>query len=86
MPAASEIIRFCAGKASDTAVSDASLTQLTNTLSTMLYSACTSMEAMMGSDIFQISFEMGMVPSLFSAAIYKSRPFYLAGYIVSNII
>ena len=34
--AASEIIRFCAGNASDTAVSDASLTQETNTLSTML--------------------------------------------------
>ena len=36
VPAASEIIRFCAGNASDTAVSDASLTQETNTLSTML--------------------------------------------------
>ena len=68
VPAPSAIIRFWAGKARDTAVSDASLTQLTNTLSTMLYRACTSMEAMMGRDIFQISLEMGMTPSLFSAA------------------
>jgi len=67
VPAASEIIRFWAGKASDTAVSDASLTQLTNTLSTMLYSACTSMEAIMGRDMFQMSLETGMTPSLFSA-------------------
>ena len=67
MPAASEIIKFWAGKASDTAVSDASLTQLTNTLSTMLYSACTSMEAIMGRDMFQMSLETGMTPSLFSA-------------------
>ena len=69
VPAAREIIRFCAGNARDTAVRDASLTQETNTLSTMLYSACTSMEMMMGSDIFQISFLMGMTPSLFSFCI-----------------
>ena len=69
VPAPSEIIRFWAGKASDTAVSDASLTQLTNTLSTMLYRACTSMEAMMGRDIFQISLEMGITPNLFSSGI-----------------
>ena len=69
VPVARPIIRFWAGKASDTAVSACSLTRLTNTLSTMLYSACTSMEAMMGRDIFQISLEMGMVPSLFSFCI-----------------
>ena len=69
VPVARPIIRFCAGNASDTAVSACSLTRLTNQLSTMLYSACTSMDAMMGRDIFQISFVMGMTPSLFSFSI-----------------
>ena len=69
VPADREIIRFWAGNARDTAVSDASLTQETNTLSTMLYRACTSMEAMMGRDISQMSFFMGITPSLFSFCI-----------------
>ena len=69
VPAAREIIRFWAGNARDTAVSDASLTQETNTLSTMLYRACTSMEMMMGRDMFQMSFLMGITPSLFSFCI-----------------
>ena len=69
VPEAREIIRFWAGKARDTAVRDASLTQETNTLSTMLYRACTSMEMMMGRDIFHISLSMGMTPSLFSFCI-----------------
>ena len=67
VPVARPIIRFWAGKANETAVSACSLTRLTNTLSTMLYRACTSMDAMMGRDIFQISLEMGMTPSLFSS-------------------
>ena len=53
--------------ADGTAVSACSLTRLTNQLSTMLYSACTSMDAMMGRDISQISFVMGITPSLFSS-------------------
>ena len=67
VPVASPIIRFWAGKAKDTAVSACSLTRLTNTLSTMLYRADTSMEAIIGRDMFHISLEMGMTPSLFSS-------------------
>ena len=65
VPVARPIIRFCAGNASETAVSACSQMRETKTLSTMLYSACTSIETMMGRDMFQMSFEMGMVPSLF---------------------
>ena len=66
VPAPSAIIRFWAGNARDTAVSACSHTRDTNTLSTMLYRACTSMEMIMGRDMLIISLEMGMVPSLFS--------------------
>ena len=66
VPVARPIIRFWAGKASVTAVRACSLTCETNTLSTILYRACTSIDAMMGRDIFQISLEMGMIPSLLS--------------------
>ena len=59
-------MRFWAGKASVTAVRACSLTCETNTLSTILYRACTSIDTMMGRDIFQMSLEMGMIPSLLS--------------------
>ena len=48
VPAHTAIIRFCNGKARDTAVRAFSLSRETKTLSTMLYSAWTSMEIIMG--------------------------------------
>ena len=74
VPVARPIIRFWAGNARDTAVSACSHTRDTNTLSTMLYRACTSMEMIMGRDMLIISLEMGMVPSLFSFSMGLSPP------------
>ena len=68
MPVARPIIRFCAGKLKETAESASSLTMLTKMLSTTLYSACTSIEIISGTDMFNTSFPMGMTPILFSAA------------------
>ena len=45
---------------------------------------CTSMDAMMGRDIFQISLEMGMTPSLFSSG--KGITLFCAKYSVSLIV
>ena len=48
VPAQTAIIRFCRGKARETAVRAFSLSRATKMLSTMLYSAWTSMEIIMG--------------------------------------
>ena len=65
-PVATAIISSCTGNASETAVSASSLMRATNALSTILYSACTSMDSMIGKDIVTISLPSGMVPILFS--------------------
>ena len=67
VPVARPIIRFCAGKLNDTADSASRLTMLTNTLSTTLYSACTSIEIIIGTDMFSTSLPMGITPILFCA-------------------
>ena len=54
-------------KAMETAVRAFSESMATKTLSTMLYNACTSMEIIIGRDMFSTSLPMGMVPILFSA-------------------
>ena len=66
VPIPTEIIRFWIGKASETAVRAFSLICATNTLSTMLYSACTIIEIIMGMDMVTTSLPIGMVPILFS--------------------
>ena len=66
VPAHTAIIRFCNGKARDTAVRAFSLSRETKTLSTMLYSAWTSMEIIMGMAIPASSRPTGWVPILFS--------------------
>ena len=71
MPVAKPIIRFCAGKARFTALKASRLIRLTNMLSTMLYSACTSIEMMMGSDIVTTSLPTGITPILFSATLFS---------------
>ena len=76
VPVATAIIRFWAGNARDTAVSACSHTRDTNTLSTMLYRACTSIDAMMGRDMLMMSLEMGMVPNLFSFSMELLSPPY----------
>ena len=65
-PAASATIKFCTGKAMLRAVSAFSLTRATNMESTMLYSAMTSMEAIIGTLMFTSSLPTGMTPILFS--------------------
>ena len=65
VPADTAIIRFWIGNAMDTAARADSLIWATNTLSMMLYIACTSMEMIMGRDM-EISRRLtGMVPILF---------------------
>ena len=59
---------FCNEKASDTAVRALSLTWDTNTESTTLYSACTSMEIIMGTLSFTSRGLISMVPMMFSRA------------------
>ena len=54
------------GKAIDTAVSASSQIRETKILSTMLYSACTSMEIIIGTAIDSSSLFSGIVPILFS--------------------
>ena len=75
---------FCTGNASETAVSaqlSTSEIRETNTLSTTLYSACTSMESAMGSAMFQSSFPIGMTPMLFSKGFMGfSLPKYIPDY------
>ena len=66
VPVAVPIMRFCAGNAYDKAANASWLYRATNTLSTTLYSACTSMERIIGTDIDKISRPMGMTPILFS--------------------
>ena len=67
VPAPTAIIRLWSGKASPTALKAFSLMRETNTLSTTLYNACTSMEIIIGRDMFSTSLPTGMVPILFSA-------------------
>ncbi|CAK7021290.1 MAG: hypothetical protein DELT_03306 [Desulfovibrio sp.] len=66
VPTATAIMSICTGNASDTAAKAFSLYWPTNTLSTTLYSACTSMEIMMGSAIVTNNFLTGRTPILFS--------------------
>lgn len=63
---ATAIIRFCTGKARDTALSAFSLSLATKMLSTTLYNAWTSMDTMMGTDIEISSRFTGHTPILFS--------------------
>ena len=67
VPAPTAIRSVCSGKAMETAVSAFSDSMATKTLSTMLYKACTSMEIIIGRDMFSTSFPTGIVPILFSA-------------------
>ena len=67
VPAHTAIIRFCRGKARETAVRAFSLSRETKMLSTMLYRACTSMEIIMGMAMPASSRPTGCTPILFSA-------------------
>ena len=66
MPVAMEIMNSCTGKHSETAFRASSLMRATNMLSTMLYSALMSMEAMTGRDMVSSSRPSGRAPILFS--------------------
>ena len=68
VPTPTAIITFCSENASDTAVRALSLTWDTNTESTTLYSACTSMEIIMGTLSFTSRGLISMVPMMFSRA------------------
>ena len=68
VPTPTAIIIFCREKAKDTAVRASSLTQDTNTESTTLYSACTSIEIIMGTLRRTSRGLMSMVPMMFSRA------------------
>ena len=65
-PTAIAMMMFCSGNAMDTAVSASSQMRETKILSTMLYSACTSMEIIIGTAIDSRSLFSGIVPILFS--------------------
>lgn len=67
VPAPTAIRSVCSGKAMETAVRAFSESMATKTLSTILYNACTSMEIIIGRDMFSTSLPTGMVPILFSA-------------------
>ncbi len=74
VPTPTAIIRFCQGNARDTAVRASSLRLATKIESTTLYSACTSMETIMGTDMETSSRFTGWTPILFS---FKSfAPFF----------
>ena len=66
VPTETAIIRFCTGKASETAVKASSLIRATKMLSTTLYKACMSMEAIIGTDIESNNLLTGIIPILFS--------------------
>ena len=66
VPTPTAIMTFCSEKASDTAVRALSLTWDTNTESTTLYSACTSMEIIIGMLSLSKSGLISMVPMMFS--------------------
>ena len=66
VPAPTAIIRFWRGKAKLTALRAFSLMRETNTLSTTLYSAWTSMEIIMGMAMPASSLPTGRTPILFS--------------------
>ena len=66
VPEPTATISVCMGNASVTAVSACSLICDTKILSTMLYNACTSIEAIIGSDMEMISRFTGITPILFS--------------------
>ncbi len=68
VPTPTEIISICTGKARLTAARAFTGSYWeTKMLSTMLYSACTSMENMAGRAIEKIRGRTGMVPILFSS-------------------
>ena len=71
VPTATAIIRLWIGNARDTARSAYSLILETKMLSTILYSACTSMEIIIGRDIEISNLSMGMTPILFSLVCIK---------------
>ena len=66
VPAPTAIIRLWSGKARLTAFKAFSLMRETNTLSTTLYRACTSMEIIMGTAMPASRRPTGMTPILFS--------------------
>ena len=62
VPVPRPIMMFCAGKASDSADRQSSDTIATYTLSTTLYSACTSIESIIGTASVSRSFPSGISP------------------------
>ena len=76
-PPATPIIRFCIGNAIETAVSASSLILATNILSTILYSACTSIDIIIGRAILISSLLTGIVPILFSFIVLLIKFFSL---------
>ena len=87
-PTANEISRFCIGNASETAVSAFSLILDTNTLSTTLYSAWTSIEIIIGTAMDSSSLLTGITPILFSAWSVSSKissPLYKFNHRLSHI-
>ena len=76
VPMPMPIISVCRGKDRDTALSASSLDARRDTyrLSTTLYSACTSMDSIMGSAVDISSGRMGIVP------IFSSWERVLAGF------
>ena len=67
VPEETAIIRLWIGKARDTALRAYSLTLDTKMLSTILYSACNSMDIIIGRDMDRSSLFTDMTPILFSA-------------------
>lgn len=64
VPAPTAITKFCSGNAIVTALNAFSPSCATKIESTTLYKACTSMETIIGNDIFIISFFTGITPIL----------------------
>ena len=68
VPTPTAIMTFCREKASETAVRALSLTWDTKMESTTLYSACTSIETIIGTLSLMSRGLMDMVPMMFSCA------------------
>ena len=66
VPTPTAIMTFCSEKARETAVRAFSLTRATKIESTTLYSACTSMEIIIGMLSFSKRGLISMVPMMFS--------------------
>ena len=80
VPAQTAIIRFCRGKARETAVKAFSLSRETKMLSTTLYRAWTSMEIIMGTAMPASSRPTGWTPILFSAGVLEGLLFCIVHF------